>query len=233
MPDNTEWVNIENMIKHNQNGAISGLLVSFIFTFILLITAGGFAVWAYNGRQDYKNNSDAKVKVAVAAAIQNESTVKDLQFAEISKNPLKTYNGPETSGSIVINFPKTWSGTVDDTGNGSSLIDGYFATGVVPSLTDQNSVFALRVKVLSQTYDSILQTFSNQQQSGQLTISAYSLPLLPKIVGVKIVGLLDSKTTVTMVAFPLRAGTLELWTEGTQFVPDFNNIILPNFSFSP
>lgn len=224
------------MVKHNQDGAINGLVVSLIFAILLLIGAGAFGAWAYMGRQDYKNNSDAKAAVAVTAAKSQEDKIKDAQFAEAAKQPLKTYQGPEAYGSLVVNFPKTWSGYVDDTGTGSSLVDGYFAPGVVPSATSQNSVFALRVQVLNQQYAQAMQSFSGQQQNGQLTISAYALPKLPKIVGAKVVGQVNSnqnQATVTMIVLPLRSQTLEIWTQGSQYLADFNNNILPNFSFSP
>lgn len=224
------------MVKHNQDGAVNSLVISLVFAVILLIGALGFGGWAFSSRQDYKNNTDAKINAAVVVAKQQEGSVKDLQFAEISKKPLKAYNGPEAYGSLVVNFPKTWSAYVDDTGVGGTPVDGYFAPGTVPSATGQNSVFALRVQVLNQTYAQVVQSFSGQQQAGKLALSAYALPLLPKIVGLKAVGQTSSQTnlsTVTMVVLPLRSNTLEIWTEGNQYLADFNNNILPNFSFSP
>jgi multidrug efflux pump subunit AcrA (membrane-fusion protein) len=223
------------MVKHNQDGAVNGLVISLIFAILLIIGAGGFGAWAYMGRQDYKNNSDAKAAAAVTAAKSQEDKVKDAQFAEAAKQPLRTYQGPEAYGSLMVNFPKTWSGYVDASGTGSALVDGYFAPGVVPSATSQNSVFALRVQVLNQQYAQVLQSFSGQQQGGKLTIGAYALPKLPKVVGVKAVGQIggQNQASVTMIILPLRSQTLEISTQGNQYLDDFNNNILPNFSFSP
>jgi type II secretory pathway pseudopilin PulG len=221
------------MIKHNQDGAVSGVLMSLIVAVVLLLGAIGFGAWAFTGRQDYKTNVDAKVAVARDLAKQQEAAVKDAQFAEDAKKPLKTYQGPDQYGSVALQYPKTWSGYVDDTGKSSAIIDGFFAPGVVPSLTDQNSVFALRIQILSQPYAQVLQNFSGQQQTGKLAVTAYSLPKLPGIVGVRLTGQLNDRSTVTMVVLPLRSQTLQIWTEGTQYLDDFNNNILPNFSFSP
>jgi hypothetical protein len=222
------------MINHNQNGAINGLLISLILTVLLLVGALGFAGWAYGGRQDYKNNVNAKIGVAVNAAKQKEDAVQAAQYAEAAKNPLKTYAGPQAYGSLVVNYPKTWSGYVDDTGTGNALVDGYFSPGVVPSINGKNSVFALRVQVIPQSYAQSLQTFSSQQQAGQVTITAYALPKLPKVVGVEIAGALtQGQPATTMIVLPLRSYTMEISTQGTQYLSDFNNIILPNFSFSP
>jgi hypothetical protein len=227
------------MIKHNQDGAVNGVVISLVFAIILLLGAIGFGAWSFSSRQDYKDNSDTKVNVAVQAAVTQESAKKDKQFAEDAKKPLKTYNGPEALGSLVINFPKTWSGYINSAGTSSSGggnggLDSYFAPGVVPPVSDQASVFALHVQVLNQAYSQVLQTFTSQQTDGKVTVSAYALPKVPKVVGVKVTGQIsDKQTTATIIVLPLRSQTLEIETDGTQYLNDFNNNILPNFSFSP
>lgn len=233
------------MIKHNQDGA-SGVGVSLVLTVLLLIGAIVFGIWAYSSRQDYKNNTDAKVVAAVAVAKKQEAVVKDKQFAEESKNPLKTYAGPQAYGSIVLKYPKTWSGYIvdssnSDNGGSSTPIDGYFQPGIVPSVSDTNSVFALRLQVLGQSYSQTLNgvNSSGSQSTTPPVVKPYALPKVPKTVGVMITGSLpvsggsgNDKTGV-MVILPLRSQTLELWTEGNQYTHDFNKYILPNFTFSP
>jgi hypothetical protein len=221
------------MLKHNQDGAVSGVLISLVLACFLLIGAIIFGAWAFTSRQDYKNNANAKVSAAVDTAKQQESARKDAEFTETAKNPLKLYQGPETYGSLAVSYPKTWSGYVDDTGTGNALIDGYFAPGVVPSVSDQNASYALRVQVIAQTYSQVLQSYTSQQQTGKLNVKAYALPKFPNIVGVQMTGQLDTKATVTMVILPFRSQTIKIWTEGTQYVSDFNNYVLPNFSFAP
>jgi hypothetical protein len=222
------------MVKHNQDGAVNGVVISLVLAVLLLIGALGFGGWAFNSRQDYKNHVDSKITAAVTVAKQQEDAAQALHFAEEAKKPLRAYNGPQAYGSLVVNYPKTWSAYVDDTDTGNNAsVDGYFAPSVVPSATNLNSVFALRVQVLSQTYAQVLQTFAAQQLLGKLTVSAYSLPLLPKTVGVKVVGQLSNQKDVTMIVLPLRSESLEIWTEGNQYLADFNNNILPNFNFSP
>jgi hypothetical protein len=223
------------MIKHNQDGAVNGLAISLGFAVVFLIAALGFAGWAFTSRQDYKDNSDVKSAEAVKAAVSQESTAKDKEFAEQNKNPLKSWSGPDAYGSLRLQYPKTWSGYVTtNTGiNGSgTAVDAYFAPDVVPSVSDQTSIFALRVQVLGATYAQILQGLNGQQQTG-LQISAYSLPKMPKVVGVRAVGQLNQQKKVDMVVLPLRSQTIEIWTEGDLYGADFNNYILKNFSFSP
>lgn len=228
------------MIKHNQDGAANGLVISLVLTVILLVGAIVLAAWAYSGRQDYKDHTDAKINAAVKVAVAANSSAKDKQFAEDEKNPLKTYNGPEAYGSIVLQYPKTWSGYVSDStsnnSNGNTPVDGFFYPGVVPSTGNMASVFALRIQVLNQSYSQTLSGLTSHAANPPI-INPYALPKVPKTVGVKITGTLpisgSNDKTGIMVVLPLRSETLEIWTEGNQFTNDFNNYILPNFTFSP
>lgn len=236
---NNFWGKIESMVKHNQDGSSSVIVITLLSLFLL--AALGFGGWAFSSRQDFKNNTDAKIAIAVSAAIQKEDVIKDAQAAQAAKNPLLTYTGPEAYGSIVLQYPRTWSGYVNTAGSNNTAVDGYFNPGVIPSIGagvtgGQPSEFAFRMQVLNQSYSQTLQSLAESQQS-TLTTVAYSLPMLPKVVGVEVTGVqtvdTNNTTQVTMVILPVRTETIELWTEGPAYLSDFNNIILPNFSFSP
>ncbi|MDL2342248.1 MAG: hypothetical protein QFB87_04185 [Patescibacteria group bacterium] len=221
------------MIKHDQNGSLNSLLVPLIVVTLFFVGSASFAAWAFASRQDYKTNTDEKIASAVTLARQNESTLKDKQFAEVEKNPLRAYTGPQAYGSLVIKFPKTWSAYVDDTGNGSSVVDGYFHPGAVPSLTSPSSTFALRVQVLSQSYTSVVTSFKGAEQLKKASVAPYALPLVPSVVGVRVDGAIKPNKTGSMIVLPLRDKTIEISTEGGEFGADFTNNILPNVSFSP
>jgi hypothetical protein len=231
------------MVKHNQDG-VSGVAISFTLCIVLLIAAITFGFWAFSGRQDYKNNTDAKIATAVIAAKKQESAAKDKIFAEELKNPLTTYNGPQAYGSIVLKYPKTWSGYVVDTSSdnnsSSNPVDGYFHPGTVPSVSDASSIFALRLQVLGQSYSQTVGNLKQSQSQNPPKIQPYALPKVPNTVGVKVTGVLpissnggnDQKSGI-MVILPLRSQTIELWTEGDRYQGDFNKYVLPNFRFSP
>jgi len=171
--------------------------------------------------------------VAVDKAVQAEDIKKDATFAQDEKNPLKTYSGPAAFGGIQLNYPKTWSGYVNENSNGASNVDGYFSPGVVPDLLGLNSVFALRVQVLNQGYNTVLQNFSSFVSAKTVTATPYTLPKVPSVVGTRLDGEVALNKQGSMIVLPLRDKTLKIWTEATQFVPDLNNNILPNLSFSP
>ena len=223
----------DRMSKRNQNGGV-GVILVIVLLVVMLGGLGAFTAQIYSNEQKYKNHADALITVAVANAKQKQQAVDSAQYAEEAKSPLRAYDGPQAYGSLVVNYPKTWSAFVDDSGTGTALVDGYFASGTVPSTNATGSVFALRVRVLQQTYSSVVNNFQGQEQAGQITsLTAYALPKVPSVVGVEITGNLGNNHTGTMVVLPLRSYTLEISTDGSQYLGDLNNYILPNFSFSP
>jgi hypothetical protein len=220
-------------MKHNQHGGINILLVPLILAVVLLIAAASFGAYAFNNGQMYKNNDQQLIEAALAKQKQSITNQLNASFAQAQKTPYQTYNGPQAYGSIVLQYPKTWSAYIDDTGTGSALLDGYFDPGYVPALSSQTSTFSLRVQVLSASYSNSVQSYASSVTSGAVTVTPFSLVKVPSVIGVKVVGTLSDGSTGTMVILPVRSQTIEIWTESTQFTNDFNSIILPNFSFSP
>jgi hypothetical protein len=217
----------------NQSGAINILLIPLILLVLFFIGAMSFAAWAYQGRQDYKNNVDQKVDAAVVVAKQQQSVVKDKEFAEKEKSPFKTYNGPSAYGSLSVQYPKTWSGYVSDDTNNDPYVDGYFYPGVVPNTTSEKAVFALRIQVVQQSYSDVLSNLQNEVDEGKVKLAPYKLPKVPSVIGSRLDGQVDNQKVGTMILLPMRDKTLKIWTNAPQFQGDLDTYILPNLTFSP
>lgn len=218
----------------DQRGAINVLLIPLILVIVFFVAAAGFGYWAFSSREDYKNNSDAKVATAVTAAESRTKSSDAKEYAEREKKPLRSYVGPAAFGAISVQYPKTWSAYVVEGDDNSSLpVDGYFNPDFVPNVVDQSKSFALRVQLTSDSYDNVLQEFQGSVQTGKATVSPYKLNKVPNIVGSIVTGQLNSTKQGTMVILPLRNMTLKVWSDSSAFLPDLNNIILPNLSFTP
>lgn len=220
-------------MKYSERGAINVLLIPLILAILFLIGAGAFAAWAFNSRQDYKNHTDQKISAAVTVAKQQTQTADAKQFAEEAKQPLKSFVGPQAYGSIVVKYPKTWSAYIDEQNNGGTPIDGYFQPDFVPNISDPNNSFALRLKVVQQSYSQVLNQYSSLTKTGKVTVTPYKPAKVPSITGVRVDGQIQPNKEGSMVILPIRAYTMELWTEAQSYETDFNNNILPNLSFSP
>lgn len=214
------------MHKLDQKGE---LLIPLVLVSVLLLGALGFGIWAFMGRQDYKNNVDQKIVEAVEVAEENLTIKKDAEFAESYKLPYTTYRGPAAFGTITIQYPKTWSNYVDEQNNGTP-VDGYMQPGYVSANEDTN--YALRYQVVNRQYDQEVKGIESRVKNGTAKTSAYRLPKLESVLGIKVVGEIDNRNTGTMIMMPLRDKTIKVWTEGEEFTNDFE-AILKELTFVP
>ncbi len=220
-------------MKHKETeGFVNTLVMPLVIISVVAVGAIIFAVWAFNGRQNYKNNDQQLINEAVLAEKNKEDTILNQQFKVQNENPFSIYTGPQQYGSVQIGYPKNWSGYVDDTGSDGNPLDVYFSPGLVPAVSSQSSVYPLRLEVNPNSYSSQLATYTNVQQSAGLSITPYKLNNV-NVVGVMIKGQIFTNIQGVLVMFPLRTNTLELWTESPQYVNLFVNQILPTVTFHP
>ncbi len=231
-PNQTSYGTPPNIGHHQKHGRSLATILIILLLVIALIASITFAVWAFGGRQDYKNNSDQKAATAVAQAVKQEDDKQVKIFAEQEKSPYKTYKGPDTYGGVTVTYPKTWDAYIVNKDTASSPVDGYFYPGFVPDIAG-TTAFALRLEVLNQSYSQALETYKSQAKAGKVRITAYSAPMVKGVVGSRIDGEITTGQKDSMILLPLRDKTLRLSTESSEFLNDFNKIILPKLKFVP
>lgn len=224
---------MSDMRLNTQTGSINVAVLALVVVTLFLIGASVFGYWAYQGRQEYKNNSDQKVSAAVENAKQATVAADTAKFVEANKSPLRTYTGPSAYGSVSIQYPKSWSAYVADDSGSDPYVNGYFYPGVVPNVSKEKATFALRIQVVQQSYNTVISDYQSLVDQGKVKVSAYKAAKVPGIVGSRLDGQVEPERTGSMIVLPLRDKTLKIWTNTTQFQPDFETYILPNFSFAP
>jgi hypothetical protein len=112
-------------------------------------------------------------------------------------------------------------------------VDDYFHPGVVPDVTQRENAYALRVRVEDKKYDSVLKSYQNDVEAKKLTATAYALPNVQNTVGTRLDGQVEQNKQGSLIILPVRNMTIEIWVESPSYIADFNNIILPNLTFSP
>jgi hypothetical protein len=224
---------MSNMRNDTERGYIDALLVPLIIVGVLLLGCLGFALWAFSGRQDYKNNSDQKVSKAVEAAVQSTQKTDAAKYAEDAKNPLKTYVGPSAFGSITVSYPRTWSAYIIEGDNSGTALNGYFHPDVVPNVLDIDSAMSLHIQVTADAYDQVLNQFGAYIQQKKAAAQPYAFPKVPSVIGTRIDGQIGQSKQGTAIVVPLRNLTMIVSSESKDYANDFNNIIVPNLLFSP
>lgn len=215
-------------VRNSEQGSLNVLTIPLITAVILLFASLGFSVWAFAERQDYKDNSDDKAAAAVAVAVEQTKSAKDNEFLEREKQPLKDYTGPSALGGVAMQYPKTWSGYVTETPTSLSLV---MQPGIVSG--GQNVPYPLKIEVLSTSYNTALSASDAMVKQGKAKSSAYALPKVPSVVGLRFDGEIGQGKRGAVVYLPLRDKTIKISTESEDRIADFNNIILPNLSFQP
>jgi hypothetical protein len=208
------------------------LIIPFVFTVLLLFSAMGFAIYAYGGMLDYKNNSDKKAKIAADAAVTKAETAKDNEFLEKEKSPTKEYKGPAALGSVTFTYPKTWSAYIDEKGDGGVPLSGYMHPNFVPAV-ESGTAFALRFEVTNKSLDEEVKSFDSKVKTGKIGSSPYRAPKVPSALGTRLTGEINEGQKDTMVLLPIRDKTLKVWTESEQTVGDLDKIVLASLVFVP
>lgn len=216
------------MRKLNQTGS---LVLPLVIVVVLFLGAAGFGVWAFAGRQDYKNNSDQKAAVAAAAATKAEAAKKDAEAVEAAKLPSRSYTGPATYGGVTFQFPKSWNEYITTPSQGL-IVDNYYGTSFVQDVA-AGTPYVLRAQISGTDYATLLKAYDNAVKAGTVSVTAFRAAKVPSVLGAMLTGAINQKNTGTMVMLPIRDKTLILWTEGTDGQADFTNTVLPSISFSP
>ncbi len=216
---------------HSDEQGMNALIIPLILSVLFFLGALGFGLWAYNSRQDYKNNTDQKVSAAVDVAQKQTASQKDTEFIEREKEPLKEYKGPEAYGAVDIRYPKTWSGYVAESG-ANLPVDGYFYPNFVPGIQSDTN-FALRLQVTSRKFSEELKSFDSAVRSGKVKAQPYQPKNVSGVVGERLDGEIAHGKQGIAILIPVRDKTIKIWTEATQYEKDLLNNVLPNLNFTP
>ena len=201
-----------------------------------LVFALVFAFWAFANMQDYKNNSDQKVAAAVAEAVRVNTEENTAAFAVEQKKDRKTYTGPSSYGTITVEYPKIWSGYIDNDENSNEPVNAMFHPDVVPAVTGSGKdkpAVALTIQVVNKAYDDVVEESKRYGEEGSSSAVPFALEKLPSIVGMKITGKISQEFNGTKVILPLRDKTITITAETDQFAQDLETYILPYISFIP
>ena len=229
------------MQKSGKSYGQAGGVVTAAFYVLLtaaLVAAIAFGIWANNGRQNYKNDSDKKSAAAVTSALAIQKATLQKQFDEQSKQPVQTYTGPSTYGSVKYNYPKTWDGYVDTTNDGNPIV-GFYYQGTPPLQNDVGILYSLRVELLNADYASTVTTYTSQVKQGRITATPYVPPSMvgqPNVqTGMRFDGLIESNASVqgSMVVLKVRDRTLKIYTESPSYLNDFNDTVLASLTYVP
>ena len=214
--------------NYHEAGSANPLLVASILLALVAAVLAGVSVWAFTNYQDQKNNTDAKIAVAVTAAEKAQADKLEKDFVEREKQPFDRFSGPVDLGNVTFDYPKTWSLYTPSSGGGGSY-EAYLHPGAVPAV-GTTQAFATRVVIESRRYEDVLKTYESAVKSGALKSSPITLN---GFTGVRFDGKFSTTREGSAVVFKVRDKTLVLATDSPSFRADFDGAILKSLDFNP
>jgi cytoskeletal protein RodZ len=214
------------MKQSREAGEVNPLLITNIISGLLVVILTGLMIWLFMGYNDYKNNADQKVTVAVDKAKKDQQKTDETAFLEREKVPTRTFTGPSDLGSVSFQYPKTWSTYV---AKQSLELEAYLHPDFVPPVSNTQP-FAIRVVVEDRSYDTVLKNYEPLVKKGSLrsnpvTIEGFS--------GIRLDGTFTKEREGSAVLFKVRDKTLTIATDASAYKNDFDNTILKSLKFNP
>lgn len=213
----------------NQQGIMNPLLIVSILLGVLALALGGGFFWAYSNYTDQKNNVDAKIETAVTKAVAEQKSADEKDYLEKEKQPYNKLTAPDDLGAASFSYPKTWSVYVPSDGTQGRAYRAYLYPGMVPAESGVTP-YATRIEISDQQYETYLKKWDPFVKKGDLTSSPITIN---NLVGIRFDGKFSSSRSGAMVVFKIRDKTLVLASDSTEFMNDFDNVVVKSLDFNP
>lgn len=213
-------------ISRDQRGEFDPLIIPLIVSVFLVLGLAGFGIWSYINFLDQRDNTDQKISEAVEIAKGQQATELEAEFIEREKEPKVTFLSDSAIGSIEFNYPKTWSAFVDSNSSSSKPLSAIFHPKFVPA---DNTLYALRVFVDESDYSKKVTGYEKDVEDGLVNVKPIKIN---GVTGIRVNGQIDKDYKGSIVIFPLRDKTVQIWTESESFLKDFNAVI-DGLTFEP
>ncbi len=208
-------------LRVREHGGIHASTIIVIVLTVLLAGAGSFAIWAYLQYHEQKTDVDGKIDLAATEARKTQAEADEAKFIEREKEPNRQFVGPSDYGRVTFEYPKTWSVyEARDAATGGSY-EAYLNPIVVPQVSLQRQ-FALRVTIVDQDYDSVLQQYQPIVKRGDLKSTSSTVG---EYIGTRLDGNFSKDIRGSAVIFKIRDKTLTIRTDSNTFIKDFDALV--------
>lgn len=195
--------------------------IILIVACLIAVTFIGLFIWKYLEWDSIKTDVDGQVDAAVAMAVSENTTKLENEFLEREKYPYKTFSGPADYGSVSFEFPKTWNTYIAlDAVNGGNF-EAYLNPGEVQPVSQQ-TINALRVQILNQTFENTARNYDGLVKNNQLTVTTRTIG---NTVANVYVGTLPSGLRGIVTIFKVRDKTVLLQTDAELFAEEYYRLL--------
>lgn len=220
----------------DERGSVNPLLIAAIILAILLVMAAGGFIWAYSSMVNYRDNANQMADSAATKAKNDQQKSDAASCEESKKSPYLEFQSSSTMGSIRFKYPKSWS-SYTSTDSDDDTLEVYFAKNNVPKVEDDVTPYALRLKVVNQSYSTVVANYKSKVSSEDSNLKASTVKETSSdkstyYNGIRFDGQISENLNGSIVLFPVRDKTLELYCDSSTYMDDFKKI-LDSLDFQP
>lgn len=205
----------------SQRGASLPVVITIILLSLFAVAFAGLAVWAYVNYVDQRDRVNLKIDAAVATAEKEQADKLEAKFLEREKEPNREFAGPSDYGTLAFKYPKTWSVYVANDGSDGDTFEAYLNPVTVPAVSEEER-FALRVTIVSQKYEDVIEDYQGLVEDGALRTSVAKVN---GEAGTRLDGSFSEDIRGAAVIYKIRDKTAILRTDADTFKPDFEKLI--------
>ena len=206
----------------SERGSVNGWMVGTIGCLILFLIAGSLAIWAYMQYSREKSSVNSKVAIKVAEGKREQAEYDWRKCSDDAKNLRVEFVGPTEYGRVSFMYTKTWSVYIANDGSDRGDYKAYFHPVSVPSITNKNSRFALRLEIINKNMDTVLNEYQSRLKKGELTSSSTEFN---GISATRIDGTFEKELRGSVVLMKVRDKTIRFSTDADTFKPDLQTIL--------
>jgi hypothetical protein len=203
------------------------LLIGLIIASLVAVTFLGLFIWIWGQWSDLSKDFNSKRDEAVALAVDEQAKKDQAKFEAEQKSDVTTFSGPVDYGEFSFSYPKTWSVYVAKDASDGGSYEAYLNPGKVVNSSD--AIYAIRVFIYTESYDSIISKYSSALEDGSLTLSTR------QVNGTTVnvyTGAIDEKHNGILTVIKIRDKTVIFQTDSVDVFSDDYDRILSTIKFN-
>ena len=181
---------------------------------VLTVTFSGKATTA-------TNTATARAIAAATAAKSDQQKEDDASYTKANESPFRAYTAPEAFGSFVINFPKSWSSSVDEETSGTQ-VNLVLNPDFVRKTNETNNPFAASIQFIERSKDDYMTQFTSRIKIGTIKQADTTVSGQPAF---DLTGQFSDHLIVREVVVPVRDKIMIFTTENSQYATEFGDIL--------
>lgn len=200
--------------------------IAIVVLSIVTVTFICLFIWAMHESSEAKTDVDSKISTATAAAVAETHATDLKECNEKLDAKTKHFSGPADYGDLSFDYPRDWSVYIANDPLKGGDFEAYFNKDIVDSIDSSNSIYALRVSILRDTFEDVVADYQREMDKRDANLTVESITLANGTMANKYTGTIPGTDfSGYIVVFKIRDKTAILQTYVADYSDRFETIL--------